>query len=341
MSVNGRLRTLFILLILLSSYLAGSPLAYGEPVYDFVQSASSATWYSEAGALPFPGSTSDSRGFALNLVNAQLEDNSVVPLALETHPQWVADGYITGVYPYQTIASDTRVKVRVGLIKGATGSDGVNFEVILDINQVQHSLVNIHSSYDGKLDEATVDLSQYAGQSGRFILTVRAGNSSGQDWAVWAEAKIESTALPDLTVTDISLSGTTVSYKLKNVGSTGVGDAAAPASFTNMLMVDGKQVAYDTFTGTLDPEEQVTRSFNYVFKQTPPYNVVRVYADWDQKVAEKDEGNNYLEEVWGYGQPDLRARGLTWSPSVVTLGSTVHLVPDVENIGEAGSPPDA
>jgi beta propeller repeat protein len=340
MSICGRLRKFYIIILILGSgTLIGFLLVHGDPVYDFVQSASSATWYSRAGSLPFPGSTSDSRGFALNLVDAQLEDDSVYPLVLESHPQWVADGYITGVYPVQSIASNTRLRVKTGLLKGATGSDGVNFEVMLDINQVQHSLINVHSSYDGKLDETTADLSQYAGQSGRFILTVRAGKSSGQDWAVWAEAEIESTALPDLTVTDIVLSGNTISYKLKNAGSASVGGQAAPASFTNLLMVDGKQVAYDPYTGTLSPGQQVTRSFNYVFKQTPPYNVVRVCADWDQKVAEEDEGNNCLEEVWGYGYPDLKANGLIWSPSTVTIGHTVHLVPDIENIGEANSTP--
>jgi len=328
-----------MLLILGSSTIVGSPLVHGDLVYDFVQSASSATWYSGAGSLPFPGSTSDSRGFALNLADAQLEDDSVYPLVLENHPQWVADGYITGVYPIQSIALNTQLRVKTGLLKGAAGSDGINFEVTLDVNQVQHSLTNVHSSYDGKLDGTTVDLSQYAGQSGRFILTVRAGKSSGQDWAVWAEAEIESTALPDLTVTDIVLSGSTISYKLKNVGSASVGGQTAPASFTNLLMVDGKQVAYDLYTSTLSPGQQVTRSFNYVFKQTPPYNVVRVCADWDQKVAEEDEGNNCLEEVWGYGYPDLRANGLIWSPSTVTLGHTVHLIPDIENIGEADSTP--
>jgi len=340
MSVNGRLRTVIIILLILGSgTLIGSPLVHGDPVYDFVQSASSATWYSGAGALPFPGGTSDSRGFALNLADAQLEDDAVYPLVLEAHPQWVADGYITGVYPAQSIASNTRLRVKTGFLKGATGSDGVNFEVTLDINQVQHSLINIHSSYDGDLDEATADLSQYAGQTGRFILTVKAGKSSGQDWAVWVEAEIEPSALPDLTVTDISLSGSTISYKLKNAGSASVGGQAAPASFTNVLMVDGKQVANDAYTGTLSPGQQVTRSFNYVFKQSAPTHFVRVYADWDQKVTEADEDNNILDEEWTFGHPDLRANGLTWTPTVVTLGSTVHIIPDIENVGEADSQP--
>ena len=340
MILKGGLRTAFVVLLIIgSSAWFRAPPVYGASVYDFVQSASSASWSSGAGALPFPGSTSDSRGFALNLVDAQLEDDSTYPSVLESHPQWVTDGYITGVYPPQTIAQGTQLRVKTGFLKGATGSDGVNFEVVLDVNQVQHSLVNLHSSYDGELDEATVDLSQYAGQTGRFILTVKAGKSSGQDWAVWAEAKVESTALPDLKVMDVYLTGSTVYYKLKNVGSASVGGQSAPASFTNVLMVDGKQVAYDSYTGTLSPGQQTTRSFNYVFKQTPPLNVVMVCADWDQKVTESDEDNNCLEEGWALGYPDLRAYGLRWSPPAVTLGRTVHLVPEIENIGEADSPP--
>ena len=77
MSVNGR-KSLTILLIVLSTLAsAGAPPVHGDAVYDFVQNASSATWYSGAGGLPFPGSASDSRGFALNLASAQLEDDVV------------------------------------------------------------------------------------------------------------------------------------------------------------------------------------------------------------------------------------------------------------------------
>jgi hypothetical protein len=41
------------------------------------------------------------------------------------------------------------------------------------------------------VDSFEVDLSSYAGRTGQFGLKVEAGASSGQDWAVWAEAKIE------------------------------------------------------------------------------------------------------------------------------------------------------
>ena len=104
--------------------------------YDFITQASSASWNSGAGRLPFPGSDSDSRGFALHRDNTfPLKDDSTQSRVLETHPQWVSNGWIMGRYPMLTIPSEAELKVTVGFFKGATGSDGVTFEVQFEEGQ--------------------------------------------------------------------------------------------------------------------------------------------------------------------------------------------------------------
>jgi hypothetical protein len=165
--------------------------------YDFVAQASSASWSSAAGNLPFPGSDADARGFALYRDNWRLEDNKTWTRVLETHPQWVSNGWIMGMYPQLTVPANAELKVTVGFIKGATGSDGVIFEVkfqefrgLTQAPQV-YPILSHTATYDGKLDLLTANLGSVAGRTGNFVLYVNAGQSSGRDWAVWAEAKIE------------------------------------------------------------------------------------------------------------------------------------------------------
>jgi len=164
-------------------------------LYDFVGRASEATWRSGAGALPFPGKPDDNRGFALLRQGAMLEDKVSYPVVLETHPQWVSAGLISGTYPQITLQTGSELFVRVGFLDGATGSDGVTLLVYVlepgtQLTQQSSILINLPATYDGRLDEATISLAPYAGKAVRFQLVVNAGKSSGQDWAVWAEAEI-------------------------------------------------------------------------------------------------------------------------------------------------------
>jgi len=206
----------------------GTAFAADTVFYDFVAQASSASWSSGAGTLSFPGSDSDSRGFALYRDNWQLEDNSIKTRVLETHPQWVSNGWIMGIYPQVTVPSNAEIKITVGFIKGATASNGVTFEVKFQefrgLTQAPavHSILSHDATYDGKLDSLTANLSSVAGKTGNFVLYVNAGQSSGQDWAAWAEAKIEIAAppaLPDLIVETIELGeGNKLSVTIRNIG---------------------------------------------------------------------------------------------------------------------------
>jgi hypothetical protein len=240
-----------LLLCLLSSSLpfgahSGTASAADSVFYDFITQAPSASWSSGAGSLPFPGSDSDSRGFALYRDSWQLEDNNTWARALETHPQWVSNGWIMGVYPQVTVPADAELKVTVGFFKGATGSDGVTFEVKfeeflgLQVAPKIYSILSHRATYDGKLDSITTELSSIEGKTGNFVLYANAGQNSGQDWAAWAEAKIEApsdTTAPEVTISHSPSEVTTadtVTFTAQARDDTGVAQI--------LIFVNGQQV---------------------------------------------------------------------------------------------------
>jgi hypothetical protein len=215
--------------------------------YDFITQASSAAWSSGAGNLPFPGSDSDSRGFALYRNNWQLEDNNIWAKVLETHPQWVSNGWIMGAYPEVTVPANAELKVTVGFFKGATASDGVTFEVEfqeflgLQVAPKIYSILSHKATYDSKLDTFTEELNSVVGKTGNFVLYAKAGQSSGQDWAAWAEAKIE------ISSSDITPPQVTVTYSPPDVTTTSevtfTARARDESSITEIaLFMDGEQV---------------------------------------------------------------------------------------------------
>jgi len=275
--------------------------------YDFVSNAGSASWSSGAGTLPFPGSDSDPRGFALYRTQAVLEDNKTYAKVLETHPQWVDLGWIQGIYPQLTVPTNAKLNVTVGFLKGATNTDGVIFRVYFRQGQTQQTLLEQKALYDNKLDTISIDLSSIAGKMGNFILYVNAFKGSGQDWAVWASATIEQTVvtLPDLTITDIRRSGSTIYYTIKNIGDASVGSLNQIITYSTALFVDGSLKALDQLNLILQPGQSVERSFNYQYSISGTEDTVKVCADYNQNVTEKDESNNCKEVKWTQELPDL------------------------------------
>jgi hypothetical protein len=160
--------------------------------YDFVDNAMSAAWKNGAFTDLGFGIVQDD-GFARYHTNQMLDDGNIYPKVLETHPQWVSNGSIQGMYPMMTVPAGTKFIAKVGFLNGATGTDGVLFRLTWKESgsPVTVSLGGKSVTYGGALDSFEVDLSPYAGKTGQFGLKVEAGVSSGQDWAVWAEAKIE------------------------------------------------------------------------------------------------------------------------------------------------------
>jgi hypothetical protein len=311
----------------------------GTTIYDFIAHASEASWSSGAGALPFPGSTSDSRGFACYVNNAILEDGTKWSRVLETHPQWISGGWIAGVYPQQTIQPNTQLTVRIGFLSGATGTDGAKFDVYFDEYRgtaaapLRYTILSHFATLDGKLDVITKNLNFIAGMKGNFILYVNAGQTSNRDWAVWAEAKIETIPLPDLIITDIWQKENRIYYKIKNIGDASVGAVGAPIKFFNALFIDGKYLAKDYINTIIEPGKEIERYFDYEWRMTLPKHVIKVCADHGENVVEKDEGNNCREETWYLALPDLTLLSMSWTPKVPRVGQSVKFTVVVKNIG--------
>jgi hypothetical protein len=174
-----------------------SPTRVPTVLIDLVKEAPNAAWNNVDGPLPWPGDPADSRGFAVWWQgNGTMEDGSRPPLVLETHPQWVANGYIEGYYPRAiTLQAADRMRLLVGFIQGANAGDvtydirffypcGGEFDCEVQVDKFEHA-------YNGSLISHTIDLSAQAGRTGHFYIFVDAGNSSAQDWASWAIARVE------------------------------------------------------------------------------------------------------------------------------------------------------
>ena len=163
--------------------------------YDLLEEAESASWHNSTGDYHLWNvGLGDSRGFACYRTNITLEDDNIYPKVLEAHPQWRTFGYIAGDYPDMEIPGGARFTAEIGFIKGATGTDGANFNVdFVDTSYVVYHITGsggYHAAYDGALDSLNFDLSSLAGKFGRIIIWVHAHNTSDQDWAVWVNPQI-------------------------------------------------------------------------------------------------------------------------------------------------------
>jgi len=159
-------------------------------VYRFSEKTDEATWWSGPNPLvdlDYPGSGGDEEGFALPVEGLVMEDNSTAPAtAIEMHPKWVDNGWISGRFPPHTVEEGDHFKAKVGFLKNAAAGD-VRF---IFSRFGGRPLYQEEKSYDGNLMDVDVDLSSLAGQEVEFLLNVNANGGPGQDWAVWINPRI-------------------------------------------------------------------------------------------------------------------------------------------------------
>lgn len=96
---------------------------------------------------------------------------------------------------------------------------------------------------------------------------------------------------PDLVITDILRSGSTISYIIKNQGTATAGPS------TSQLVVDGAVKATDA-VGPLSAGASSTETFSFSYTCSGTSDSVAVQADISSIVAESDEGNNARSESW-------------------------------------------
>lgn len=165
--------------------------------YDFYTRASSATWISGAGTLTFGGPDSDSDGFAMHKDGSKAEDGTSPSKVLETHPQFVNDGVISGRFPAYTVVAGEHFTAKIGFLAFPDGSCGAgNAKFQLNYKEGGGSVTPLGSwteTCDGTLKSIDVDLTPLAGKNVEFILAILANGPSTQDWAIWIRPQI---ALP-------------------------------------------------------------------------------------------------------------------------------------------------
>lgn len=162
---------------------------------DLHSRASEANWRSGAGTLTFGGPNTDANGFAMYANNQKLEDGSAPPKVLETYPQWVTDGVITGTYPAYTVASGEHFRAKVGFLAQSDGTCGAG-NVKFQLNYIEVGVAGTKAlgewsdTCDGTLKSIDVDLSSIAGKTVQFVLAVLANGAPTQDSAVWVSPEV-------------------------------------------------------------------------------------------------------------------------------------------------------
>ena len=162
--------------------------------FDLHTRAADANWVSGASTLTFGGLETDVNGAALYRNNQKLEDNTSPAKILETHPQWVTDGAITGTYPAYKVVPGEHFKAKVGFLllsDGTCGAGNVRFQLNYREGSASNSLGQWTDTCDRALKEIDVDLSSIAGRTVQFVLAVVANGSALQDQAVWVSPRVE------------------------------------------------------------------------------------------------------------------------------------------------------
>ncbi|WP_194908424.1 PASTA domain-containing protein [Catenulispora rubra] len=161
-------------------------------LWDMVSHAcDSAHWSSGAGPLPCPGGGGDATGFAMIHAGSDcyyFTSGQGFCNFLETHPQWVPNGFIYGVYtlPRPVIAGD-HFRATLGFMAPKSGSPGkasVTFRLV-GPNGQQLGAWDLKAA-DAKTIDADVDLSTVAAGVTQLTLRVDAHGDVGQCWASWA-----------------------------------------------------------------------------------------------------------------------------------------------------------
>ena len=161
--------------------------------YDFHTRASTAAWISGAGNLTFGGPDTDVNGFAMYRDGQKVEDGSTQTKVLETHPQWVDNGVITGRYAAYTVVTGEHFTARIGFLAkpdGTCGTGNVKFQLNYKEAGVLKPLGEWTETCDGAMKGVDVDLTSLAGKSVEFVLGALANGPAAQDWAVWVSPQI-------------------------------------------------------------------------------------------------------------------------------------------------------
>jgi len=176
------------------SFFIDIKVAYTSSGYDFYTRADSAVWITSAGNISFGGPDSNSDGFAMYKDGQKVEGGSKPNRLLETHPEFVDDGVISGRFPAYTVVHGEHFTAQIGFLALPDGTCGAgNAKFQLNYREGGGPVTNVQSwteTCNNGLTTINVDLTPLAGKTLEFILAVLANGSSSQDWAVWVNPQI-------------------------------------------------------------------------------------------------------------------------------------------------------
>jgi hypothetical protein len=159
-------------------------------VYNFVSKYCDAVWNSSEDALTCPGANTDSQGFIIRIDTPKLETGVTEDeAAIETHPAWLENTWISGLYPAIEMKSGYRFRAILGCLHGAAACD-VNFQLNVYEGGAKTNIGSWHQVYDNSVINVDLDLGAWAGKTLKFELVVESNGASGQDWAIWLQPRI-------------------------------------------------------------------------------------------------------------------------------------------------------
>lgn len=309
MSKKGLFICFFVFVLIFGMATLMSQAADTE-VYNFIKKASTAKWerfHTAAGRLPFNGPNTDQRGFVRYLNGAVLEDGKKYTLSvLQTHPEWKRNGRIHGYYEGVKIPPNAKFEATVGFVKGAQGTDGVTFEVVVYDPAAKGGRVALkHKAvYDGKMTKITASLKPYANKTQTIILQVSAGNSSSKDWAVWSQARI---VAPPLMATAKAAAAIKSTSKTKaRVKTTPKAQAAIKPGMLNLTKMRAVQLRpvgtpppkHDvTYLGPVQLEEPIALS-EHIYRDNKNRSQFYFLPKEINLVRGRDQGSYRINAVW-------------------------------------------
>ena len=167
-------------------------IAKKQVVYSMVDNYCSATWSSNSGVLPCPGSnTSINTGYVLKVDQVVLE-NGVTDdeSGLYVRPDESSTGFISGKYPALVIKTGDHFRSVIGCGSASMACD-VTFEVLYSADGgAFQSLGTWREKNEGKFVKLDLDLSFLNGKSVSFVLRVLNNGNATDDTSSWLAPRI-------------------------------------------------------------------------------------------------------------------------------------------------------
>jgi len=162
-----------------------------KSIYSFVDDACAASWSTDDGDLPCPGTAGAAEGFVVRVDNPALEGKRVEnEPGLWTQPPASGDGWIRGEYPSFEVKKGDHFRA---LLACQSGASGCNVKFLLQRRIGSGEVKNLASwteKLDGRFQLVDFDLSSLAGKKVNFILAVDSRGDPAGDEALWVQPRI-------------------------------------------------------------------------------------------------------------------------------------------------------